>query len=223
MMSISDYFGDWKKVIDYDKLSSLITTLDSLYANNSICPHKSLVFKPFNLCPYSELKVVMIGANPYNIPDIGNGLLFGVNSNNGKTMPELEKIKKDIINYTLPHYGLTFDNTLVHWANQGCLLLNYGLTVETGSKNNHIELWKPFIISLLQRLSESNTGLIYVLFGDTAHTLASHIGLFNYLFYEEHPKDILKDSEKYTFKVFNEINELLKRNQNTAIKWYNEL
>ena len=84
MMSISDYFGDWKKVIDYDKLSSLITTLDSLYANNSICPHKSLVFKPFNLCPYSELKVVMIGEGLILTYQIGNGLLFGVNSNNVK-------------------------------------------------------------------------------------------------------------------------------------------
>lgn len=223
MIAITDYFGDWSKIIDFRRLSSLINTLDPIYASKSVCPHKSLVFKPFNLCSYSELKVVMIGANPYNIPDVGNGLLFGINPDSGITMPELEKIKEDIINYKIPHYGVSFDNTLVSWANQGCLLLNYGMTVEIGSKRDHINIWKPFITQLLQGLSANNTGLIYVLFGETAHTLSSHIEKFNYVFLEKHPKDILKNPGEYKYEVFDQINDLLERNMGEPIQWYKEI
>lgn len=223
MNPISNYFGDWKKVINYKSLTKVLSQLDPLYAKSSICPHKNIVFKPFNLCPYSELKVVMIGANPYNIPDVSNGLLFGVNPDSKRTMPELEKLKEDIIDYSIPHYGINFDHSLESWAKQGCLLLNYGMTVETGSKSDHMYIWESFIISLLQGLTENNTGIIYVLFGDTASALRSHIGIFNYLFFEEHPKDILKNPSEYKYTVFDQINTLLKRNINKTINWYNEI
>lgn len=223
MISISDYFGDWKKVIDYKRLSNLINTLDPLYANTSICPDKNLVFKPFNLCPYSELKVVMIGDTPYNESDIGNGLLFGNTTNTGQLTPILERIKESVINYHLPHYAIDFDHTLTDWANQGCLLLNFSLTVETGSKSNHIDLWKPFITGLIQRLSEDNTGIIYVLFGDNAQSLIPHIGKFNYILPSKHPKDVLNDLGEYRFDIFNEINKILKNNYNSTIDWYSEL
>lgn len=220
-MSIANYFGDWKKVISYSKLMSIISLLDRQYAQKPITPDKDLVFKAFNVCPYNDLKVVFIGQDPYPQKDIATGILFG-NNHNGTISPSLRVLKEAVIDYTKPHGIITFDNTLESWARQGILMINSALTVELNNPGSHTMMWRPFIITLLQNLSELNTGIIYVLFGKTAQTFAPYIGRLNYVLKYNHPAYAARMDQRFDCDAFIKINQILKRNTGTEIEWYQQ-
>ena len=76
-MNIKDYFGDWIKVIDKQELLKVINNITNISKSTVICPNMSDIFKAFNLCPYNNLKVVIIGQDPYPQKDVATGVLFG--------------------------------------------------------------------------------------------------------------------------------------------------
>lgn len=223
-MPLSDYLGEWTKVISYNKVKGITETLDKEYSRKPVYPDKSLVFKAFNSCSYSDLKVVMIGQDPYPQKDIATGLLFGNNvpPTCENISPSLEKIKEAVIDFTRPHGTVTFDHTLQSWAQQGCLLLNSALTVEANRPGSHTMLWRPLISDLLQRLSEINTGLIYVLFGKTAQTFIPYIGKYNYILTYNHPAYAVRMGERFECDAFTLINNIIMKNNGTEITWYQE-
>jgi uracil-DNA glycosylase len=222
-MDISDYFGDWKKVISYKELRKIMGTLEHEYAHKEISPPKSLVFKAFHICPYSELKVVMIGLDPYPQKGIATGVLFGnYVEDDAKISPSLRVIKESAVDFSKPHNQITFDHSLETWARQGCLMINSALTVETGYTGSHTMLWRSFMTSFLQRLSEINTGIIYVLFGSIAHTFIPYLGKHNYILKYKHPAHAARTGQNYECDAFVKINQILLNNHNTTISWYYE-
>lgn len=224
MTGISDYFGDWKKIIKYSTIVSLMTTLEREYSHKMITPPKNLVFRAFNACPYNDLKVVMIGQDPYPQKDVATGLLFANSLIDGKVeSPSLQMIKEVAIDYTIPYGRVVFDHSLESWAKQGCLLLNAALTVEVNHPGSHTMLWRPFMTGLLERLSETDTGIIYVLFGKTAQTFIPYINVrHNYVLSYEHPAYAVRCNREFKCNAFLEINSILKRNNDTEIAWYQE-
>lgn len=223
-MTIEEYFNDWLRVIDRKELDSVVNKLLIEYKKKSIYPKQSDIFKAFHLCSYRDCIVVFIGLDPYPQKGVATGILFGNNNNTleESLSPSLKVIKNSVIDLHKSHNLLTFDPTLESWAKQGILMLNSALTVEENKVGSHTMLWRPFISKLLINMSKANAGIIYVLFGNTAHTFEPYIGKLNHIFKVKHPSYYARLNKDMPSDIFYEINRLVKEKYNYKINWYNE-
>ena len=224
-MTLEEYFGRWMKVIDKRELESVLSKLGPEYKRKPICPAQNNVFKAFEVCPYNKLKVVMLSQDPYPQKGVATGILFG---NKGGTRdedlsPSLQIVKEAAINFEIPHNCIIFDPTLESWAKQGILMINSALTVEMNKIGSHVMLWRPFITSLLKKLSENKTGIIYVLFGKQAQTFKPYINKqLNTVLEENHPAYFARTGEAMPHTVFEQISKLTKGIYGIPITWYQE-
>lgn len=219
-MTLEEYFGRWMRVIDKRELESVLSKLGPEYKRKPICPAQSNVFKAFEVCPYDKLKVVMLGQDPYPQKGVATGILFGnkEGTRDEDLSPSLQIIKEAAINFEIPHNCIIFDPTLESWAKQGILMINSALTVEMNKIGSHVMLWRPFIASLLKKLSENETGIIYVLFGKQAQTFKPYINKkFNTVLEENYPA-----YEAMPHTVFEQISKLTKGMYGMPITWYQE-
>lgn len=220
-MSIYEYFGRWLRVIDIEELGKVVSILNT-FRQDKLCPSYKDIFKAFKLCPYSDCKVVFLAQDPYPQKNIATGICFG--NNKEPLSPSLEVIKESCIDYTVPHNFIEFDNSLESWAKQGILMLNSALTCELGKPGSHTMLWRTFISKLLYNLSNTEPGIIYVLFGAKAQTFEPYINKqLNYIIKAEHPAYYARIKQPMPHKVFSDIDNLLKYKYNSTIKWYNEI
>ena len=224
-MTLEEYFGRWMRVIDKRELESVLSKLGPEYKRKPICPAQSNVFKAFEVCPYDKLKVVMLGQGPYPQKGVATGILFGnkEGTRDEDLSPSLQIIKEAAINSEIPHNCIIFDPTLESWAKQGILMINSALTVEMNKIGSHVMLWRPFIASLLKKLSENETGIIYVLFGKQAQTFKPYINKqFNTVLEENHPAYFARTGEAMPHTVFEQIGKLTKGMYGMPITWYQE-
>lgn len=226
-MSIEEYFGDWAKVIDINEADKIMHKLKS--SNMPICPSLSNVFKAFKLCPLHNLRVVIVGQDPYcnviNGVPVATGIAFG-NSVETKTdnySPSLDILKESVIDYTKSHEIVTFDPSLEKWEEQGVLLINAALSCIAGKTGSHMLLWRPFIKSLLINLSSYDSGIVFVLMGNEAQSFESCINTkFNHLIKVKHPAWYVRNKQTMPSDLWKEINKLLIRQNGNGIEWYNE-
>lgn len=224
-MTLEEYFGRWMRVIDKRELESVLSKLGPEYKRKPICPAQSNVFKAFEACPYDKLKVVMLGQDPYPQKGVATGILLGnkEGTRDEDLSPSLQIIKEAAINFEIPHNCIIFDPTLESWAKQGILMINSALTVEMNKIGSHVMLWRPFIASLLKKLSENETGIIYVLFGKQAQTFKPYINKqFNTVLEENHPAYFARTGEAMPHTVFEQISKLTKGMYGMPITWYQE-
>lgn len=225
-MKIDDYFGRWMRVIDRNRLIPILNSLNAEYKRAPICPSRENVFKAFESCPYDKLKVVMLGQDPFPQKGVATGILFGNNKEviEENLSPSLQIIKEAVINFEIPHNRITFDNSLESWAKQGILMINSALTVEMNRIGSHVMLWRPFIADLLKRLSDNETGIIYVLFGRQAQSFKPYINKnFNTILEENHPAYYARIGTKMPSTLFNKIDGLLIGKYGETIEWYREI
>lgn len=223
-MTLEEYFGRWMRVVDKKSLEEVLNKLGPEYQRKPICPVQSKVFRAFELCPYDELKVVMLGQDPYPQKGVATGILFGNDKEvtEENLSPSLKIVKEACINYEIPHNSIIFDQTLESWAKQGILMINSALTVEMNKVGSHVMLWRPFISKLLKNLSDNNTAIIYVLFGRQAQTFKLYIGKFNHIIEVEHPAYFARTNTKMPSELFRNINNLVKGINKMPIEWYQE-
>lgn len=220
-MSFEEYFGGWIKVIDKKELNSVVGKV-SLIKRDLLCPSYHDIFKAFNLCPYDTLKVVMIGQDPYPQKGVATGILFG-NKEETNMSPSLEIVKEACINFEISHNSIIFDPTLESWAKQGILMVNSALTCEVNKVGSHTMMWRPFMTKLLRNLSEINTGIIYVLFGEDAKTLKPYINSkSNIVLEEKHPAYYARTGSRMPSTVFEEVGKLTKQKYGEPIIWFQE-
>lgn len=221
-MTIEDYFGNWIKVIDKKCLKETMQKVIIEYNKHECTPKMNNIFKAFELCDYNNLCIVFLGQDPYPQKGVATGLAFG--NNTTILSPSLQVLKDAVINPQVPHGIVQFDNTLESWAKQGILLLNSALTTECNKIGAHTLLWREFIIQLLQRLSSINTGIIYVLFGEQACSYKRYINeKYNYIFQVKHPAYYARTNTEMSSKLFDDINNILYKNNKFKIKWYEDL
>lgn len=225
MTTEQTYFKEWMKVLDRGELNKVTSILDLQYKRIPISPSKENVFRAFRLCPYDNLKIVMIGQDPYPQKGVATGILFGNRSGvpEKDISPSLRVVKEAVIDPEIPHGHVIFDNTMENWAKQGILMINSALTVEINRIGSHTMLWRGFISKMLKNLSEINPGLIYVLFGGQAQTFSPYINESNKVFYLKHPAYYARTGQRLKTTLFNDINLYLKQKNNTQIKWYEEV
>lgn len=180
--------------------------------HQTVYPENKHVFRCFKECPYPEIKVVLVGLDPY-IHGEACGLSFALNPDfEGKVPASL----KNIITELKDNYPDTVvDYSLASWPKQGILMYNTALTVREKATKSHWKEWQPFTHYLFQTLNERNTGLIYVLLGKDAQAYEKYVNIdANYVLKFPHPA-----SEAYTggnsgffnSGIFLEINKLVKK------------
>lgn len=224
-MTLDEYFGDWMKVIDRTELESVMSKVRLEYKRRLLCPAQSDVFRAFKLCSLKDLKIVMLGQDPYPQKGVATGVLFGNRKevSNDDLSPSLNVIKEAIIDFEIPHNNIIFDRTLESWAKQGILMINSALTVEVNKIGSHVMLWRHFIAKLLKNLSNYDTAIVYVLFGKQASTFKPYIdSKFNHIIEIEHPAYFARTNTKMPHQLFIDISNKVKGIYGVPIKWYEE-
>ena len=191
--------------------------------NKRFTPPLKDIFKAFEECPYKDLKVVMIGQDPYPQLGVADGIAFSC-SKTDKPQPSLRYIFNEL-EREFPAYrtnDLLYNPLdLKRWSNQGILMLNTALTCEVGNIGSHYDVWKTFTAYLLTYLNDNYTGIVYVFMGKKAEGWGDLINeKFNYKFNVPHPASAAYKGGKWDSKgVFKEINNILRDNTNKTIIW----
>ena len=222
-MTAEEYFGDWIKVIDKDKLMKVIRWIQTLDDSN-ICPSKKNIFKAFKLCPYKELRVICLGMDPYPQPGVATGILFGNSPDTleDRLSPSLQVVKECAINYEIPHGLIEFDKTLESWAKQGILMINSAFTCEVNKVGSHVREWRPFVAKLIENISSRDNGLVFVLFGNQAQSFKPYIKGFQKIIEVQHPAYFARNNEIMPYSIFTDVNKFLKAQYNEQIEFYKE-
>ncbi len=207
---------DFKKILD--KL--LYESQDSRHWT----PRISQLFRAFEECPYNELKVIMVGQDPYPhlIEDktVADGIAFSC-GNTRVIQPSLKYILKEVEEQCYPQGGYEWEPDLKRWSNQGILLLNTALTTTIGKTGTHYMLWQPFIVYVLDYLSWHNPGLIYAFLGKKAQEFMGGMTENNYKFIATHPASAAyNNAERWdSGNLFKKISEQLKKSNNLTVTW----
>lgn len=218
-MNFKEYFEDWSRYIDEKMVLDILSKID----RNRVAPDYRNIFKAFLSTPLNNLKVVFLGQDPYPQKGVATGLAFA--NKNGETLsPSLQILKDACIDYKVPHGIVEFDPTLESWAKQGILLLNSALTTNIGETGSHTMLWRPFTKKLISKLSEYNTGIVYVLFGEQAQTFSPYINSsVNKVFSVRHPAWYYRTKQDMPSEIFESVNVVMFEQYGKTINWYNEL
>ncbi len=175
-------------------------------------PRYGDAYNAFLHCPVDQLKVVMIGQDPYPQPDVADGIAFSC-SKKGKPEASLRYIFKAL---DTPDA----DPDLRRWADQGVLLLNTAMTVEVNNVGSHYDMWKPFMSSLLTEISNLRPDIIVVGLGKKAQEWLSYFPFATKLEVSHPASAAYRKGGTWDHQdVFNRINEYLTWQGKDLIKW----
>lgn len=226
-MMIEEYFGDWCKVIDLNLINDIVYKLKK--SKDIICPSLNNVFKSFNLCPLNNLRVIILGQDPYsnlfNNKPVATGIAFANNIDTPieSYSPSLDILRESVIDFTIPHSNVTFDPSLESWEKQGVLMLNSALTCKLGTPGSHMLMWRPFLISLFSKLTLCCPGTVYLLMGSVAQSFEPYINKdFNYILKIKHPSYYARTHTKMPSEIWKQINDILKGQSGIGIEWFKE-
>lgn len=190
----------------------------SEYQRTKIYPPPKQIFSAFNHCPFDQVKVVIIGQDPYHGTGQANGLCFSV-ADHIAIPPSLQNIYKEIhddLGVPIPTTG-----NLEHWADQGVLLLNATLTVQAGQAGSHQgKGWEQFTDAVIKILSDQKTGLVFLLWGNYAKQKGAIIDRSkHHVLTAAHPSPFSANTGWFGCKHFSQTNALLRANGQTPIAW----
>ncbi|MBI5004288.1 uracil-DNA glycosylase [Candidatus Kaiserbacteria bacterium] len=189
------------------------------YKHAIVFPPPKNIFRAFDLCPFDDVEVVILGQDPYHGPDQANGLCFAVGEGI-RLPPSLQNIFKEIeSDLGTPLVHKTGD--LERWARQGVLLLNATLTVRAHSAGSHQgKGWEEFTDAAIKALSDEREHLVFILWGNYAKTKGAHIDRTKHLVLESaHPSPFSAYSGFFGCKHFSKANEYLTKHGKKAIDW----
>jgi uracil-DNA glycosylase len=206
--SQKDYFGP------------LMTSVAEEYQKYTCFPPQELLFNAFKHCTFNNLKVVIIGQDPYHGVGEANGLCFSVNDG-VPIPPSLRNIFRQI-NDEYDTIFIPSSGNLVRWANQGVLLLNAGLSVRKDLANSHKHLkWNLFTDAVIQKISEDKENVVFLLWGGFAQKKGLKIDKNKHLVLESgHPSPLSANQGKwFGNNHFSKTNAFLKQQGKSEIIW----
>ena len=188
------------------------------YAQGIVYPPGRLIFNAFDLCPFDQVKVVIIGQDPYHGPGQAHGLCFSVNDG-VRFPPSLVNIFKEIesdLGTPVPLSG-----NLTRWANQGVLLLNATLTVRAHQAGSHQRKgWEEFTDAAIRALATQCEGIVFILWGSYAQKKGAFIDRTRHLVLTSaHPSPLSAWNGFIGNKHFSRANEYLVSQGKTPIAW----
>ena len=184
----------------------------------TILPHSSNWFNALTTTDFDQVKVVILGQDPYPTPGHAHGLCFSV-------MPDVKPIPKSLINiYKELESDLGIVNSngnLQSWADQGVLLLNSVLTVEAGNANSHQgQGWEQFTDRVIEVLNEQTTPIVFVLWGAYAQKKGAIVNNSQHLVLRSpHPSPLSAYRGFFGSEPFSKINNFLTENSKEPINW----
>ncbi len=188
------------------------------YRNATIYPPGSKIFAAFDSCPFDDVKVVILGQDPYHGPGQANGLCFSVNPGID-IPPSLQNIFKEIHSDT--GAPIPADGDLTRWARQGVLLLNATLTVEAHQAGSHQgKGWETFTDHAIEALSRDRDNLVFILWGSYAKSKAPLIDKSRHLVLTSpHPSPLSAHRGFFGNHHFSLANDYLSRHGKTPVMW----
>lgn len=205
--------------IEKDYFKTLTKFVEEEYHNQLCFPPLNEVFSAFTQTPFSKVKVVIIGQDPYHGLGQANGLCFSVHEGLSKP-PSLQniflEIKKDL------HIEIPQSGNLEHWAKQGVLLLNATLTVRAHQAASHQKKgWEVFTDTVIKTVSENKNGVVFLLWGGFAKKKIQLIDQTKHLVLTSGHPSPLSANRGYWFdnKHFSTTNKYLKEKGEEGINW----
>ena len=203
----SNYFSELKSFLENERRSGLI-----------IYPPGQFIFSAFDKTPFQNVKVVILGQDPYHGTGQAHGLSFSVPKSQ-VVPPSLKNIFKEIkddLNIAIPETG-----NLEKWAQQGVLLLNATLTVRANQPGSHQKKgWENFTDSVIRKLSTQRTGIVFILWGKYAEAKEPLIdSTKHFILKSPHPSPFSADKGFFGCKHFSKTNNILVREGKSPIDW----
>jgi len=198
----------------------LLNSVKVEYSKHTCYPPKELIFSAFDYCSFDNLKVVIIGQDPYHGEGEANGLCFSVNDS-VKIPPSLKNIFREI-NLDLDALLMPTSGNLERWAKQGILLLNASLTVQKDQPNSHKHLnWNQFTDAVIQLISDKKQDVVFLLWGNFALKKGTKINRNKHLVLESgHPSPMSANQGKwFGNKHFSQTNKYLESKGKPTIDW----
>ncbi len=214
--------ASWKQQLESEfqrpYFSDLINFIKQEYSTQTIYPPGKLIFNAFDQCPFDQVKVVILGQDPYHEPGQAHGLCFSVNDGI-PFPPSLQNIFKEIesdLGNPAPGSG-----NLERWARQGVLLLNATLTVRAHQAGSHQRKgWEDFTDAAIHRIAEKKEHVAFILWGSFAQKKGEFIDPTRHLVLKSpHPSPLSAHRGFFGNKHFSKVNEYLVRTGQTPINW----
>jgi len=213
---------DWSTLLCQELQKDYFTKLTVFIAQENECktiyPRSEDIFRAFNLVKVEDVKVIIIGQDPYHGPNQANGLAFSVHQGI-KTPPSLRNIYKELVSdigCPTPANG-----DLSSWAEQGVFLINSVLTVEQAKPNSHQKQgWEQFSDSVIQTLSQEMDNLVFILWGAPSQKKGSLIDTNKHLVLKApHPSPLSAYRGFFGSKPFSQTNSYLQSHSKKPINW----
>ena len=212
----------WQEVLqtEFDKpyFESIVGFVKQEYASNTIFPPAGQIFNAFNTCPFNNVKVVILGQDPYHGPGQAHGLCFSVNDGI-QFPPSLQNIFKEITS----DLGIPAPKTgnLTRWAEQGVLLLNATLTVRASQAGSHQgKGWEEFTDAVIKTISEKAENVVFILWGSYAIKKKTLINASKHcILTAPHPSPLSSYRGFFGCKHFSQTNTYLTSKGKTPINW----
>ena len=215
----------WKTIlsteIEKPYFNNLMNEVEEEYKNGICYPPKELIFSAFNHCKFQDIKVVILGQDPYHGDGEANGLSFSVNDG-VKIPPSLRNIFREL-NEDFDALFMPNSGNLERWAKQGVLLLNASLTVQKDKPNSHKHLkWNLFTDAVIEKISSEKENVVFMLWGNFAKKKGSKIDTDkNLVLTSGHPSPMSANQGKwFGNKHFSLANAYLKSKDKREINWF---
>ncbi|WP_026377461.1 uracil-DNA glycosylase [Aestuariibacter salexigens] len=216
--------SDWQQALGAEKQQAyFIKTMEYVQQRRAegieVYPPAPLVFNALKKTPFDEVKVVIIGQDPYHGPGQAHGLCFSV-PHGIAVPPSLVNIYKELANdidgFSIPSHG-----NLEGWAEQGVLLLNTVLTVEHGQAHSHAKIgWETFTDKIIAQLNEYRSGIVFLLWGSHAQRKGAMIDTSrHHVLKAPHPSPLSAHRGFFGCRHFSATNHYLEQHNSTPINW----
>jgi uracil-DNA glycosylase len=223
-MTIQKLFGEsWAKQIESlpnfsNNLNNIADFLKEERAKGKqIIPeyNSDLWFKSFRSTPFEDVKVVILGQDPYHTPGAFDGLAFS-NSTLYRPQPSLRNILQEVVNdvYNGVNEERLHNYSLYNWAKQGVLLLNTAHSVEVGKAGSHLSKWNQFTNDIINLLNKKKY-IVWILWGSKARQIKSMVAVQHSIIESSHPSPLSARHGFYDSAPFSKCNQLLE----TPIIW----
>ena len=214
--------NDWdielKEILESEYFKKLIEKIEEEYKTKAIFPLKENIFNSLKLTQYKDVKVVIVGQDPYHGEGEAHGLSFSVQEST-KLPPSLKNIYKELKEDLNIEPSTSGD--LTKWAKEGVLLLNSTLTVVKDTPNSHSKIgWDKFTDYIIKVINKKEEPVVFILWGNFARTKKDLITNPNHMIIESaHPSPFSARNGFFGSKPFSKTNEFLKKNNLKEIDW----
>lgn len=214
--------SSWKKILSEEFTKEyfvdLTETVRKAYLSSTVFPPPKLVFNTFTQCTFEQVKVVILGQDPYHGEGQAHGLSFSV-QDGVRVPPSLQNIYKELavdLNLDIPRSG-----NLERWAKQGVLLLNATLTVEKDKAGSHQGIgWETFTDTVIKKISDEKEHVVFLLWGKYAQNKAKLIDeKKHHILTAPHPSPFSVHSGFFGCRHFSKTNIYLRKQGLEEIKW----